>query len=118
MSELTIRPVTPQDSAAILHFVRELAIYEKAEHEAQATPEHLARTLFAPNPRVFGLLALAGDEPVGFAIYFFNYSTWQGRHGLYLEGCAWWPFWAATAAMNPTRCWRKTSASSPASAAL
>lgn len=85
MSELTIRPVTPQDSAAILHFVRELAIYEKAEHEAQATPEHLARTLFAPNPRVFGLLALAGDEPVGFAIYFFNYSTWQGRHGLYLE---------------------------------
>jgi GNAT superfamily N-acetyltransferase len=43
------------------------------------------RTLFADNPAVFGLVCLHGDQPVGFAVYFFNYSTWQGRHGLYLE---------------------------------
>lgn len=82
---LTIRPATPDDVDTILRFVRELAIYEKAEHEVLATPEHICQTLFAPQPRVFGLIALEGDTPVGFAIYFFNYSTWQGRHGLYLE---------------------------------
>ncbi|RRD58516.1 GNAT family N-acetyltransferase [Comamonadaceae bacterium OH2545_COT-014] len=82
---LTIRPATIDDTDLILRFVRELARYEKAEHEVQATPEHLRQTLFAPQPRVFGLIALDGDTPVGFAVYFFNYSTWQGRHGLYLE---------------------------------
>lgn len=82
---LTIRAATPDDVDTILRFVRELAIYEKAEHEVLATPEHIHQTLFAPEPRVFGLIALDGDTPVGFAVYFFNYSTWQGRHGLYLE---------------------------------
>ncbi len=82
---LTIRPATRDDIATILHFVRELAIYEKAEHEMQATRAHLERTMFCENPAVFGLICLDGDTPVGFAVYFFNYSTWQGRHGLYLE---------------------------------
>ena len=85
MSELTIRPATLADTDLILQFVRELAIYEKAEHEVLATPEHVQRTLFADDPKVFGLICLQGDTPVGFAVYFFNYSTWQGRHGLYLE---------------------------------
>ena len=85
MTTLTIRPATPADAELIVHFVRELAIYEKAEHEVEATPEHVLRTLFCAQPRVFGLIALEGDTPVGFAVYFFNYSTWQGRHGLYLE---------------------------------
>ena len=85
MSALTIRPATVEDASLILHFVRELAIYEKAEHEVLATPEHVCNTLFVENPKVFGLICLDGDTPVGFAVYFFNYSTWQGQHGLYLE---------------------------------
>ncbi|MDO5058136.1 MAG: GNAT family N-acetyltransferase [Lautropia sp.] len=85
MTSLHIRKATPADAELILHFVRELAVYEKAADEAKATPAHLQRTLFADNPRVFGLICLADDKPVGFAIYFFNYSTWQGQHGLYLE---------------------------------
>lgn len=85
MTSLTIRPATREDIPTILHFVRELAIYEKAEHEMQSTSAHLERTMFCENPAVFGLICLDGDTPVGFAVYFFNYSTWQGRHGLYLE---------------------------------
>lgn len=85
MSHLRIRPATPEDTDTILHFIRELAIYEKAEHEAQATPAHIQRTLFAEQPRVFGLICEQDGKPIGFAVYFFNYSTWQGQHGLYLE---------------------------------
>ena len=85
MTTLQIRPATPADTDLILQFVRELAIYEKAEHEMQSTSAHLERTMFCENPAVFGLICLDGDTPVGFAVYFFNYSTWQGRHGLYLE---------------------------------
>ncbi|MDR2298964.1 MAG: GNAT family N-acetyltransferase [Comamonas sp.] len=85
MSQLNIRPATEQDIALILHFVRELAIYEKAEDEAKATPEHVRRTLFCEHPAVFGLICEVEGKPIGFAVYFFNYSTWQGQHGLYLE---------------------------------
>lgn len=85
MSALTIRPATIEDTDLILHFVRELAIYEKAEREVLATPAHVHRTLFCKNPKVFGLICLDGDTAIGFAVYFFNYSTWQGQHGLYLE---------------------------------
>lgn len=82
---LHIRPATVGDADTILHFIRELAIYEKAEHEALATPAHIHRTLFGAQPRVFGLICERGGTPIGFAVYFFNYSTWQGQHGLYLE---------------------------------
>lgn len=85
MSALTIRSATEQDIDLILQFVRELAIYENAEHEVLATPEHVRRTLFCAAPAVFGLICEVDAKPVGFAVYFFNYSTWQGRHGLYLE---------------------------------
>ena len=85
MSQLHIRPATEQDIDLILHFVRELAIYEKAEHEVKATPDHVRRTLFCANPSVFGLICEIEGKAVGFAVYFFNYSTWQGQHGLYLE---------------------------------
>jgi GNAT superfamily N-acetyltransferase len=85
MSQATIRPAAEQDIDLILRFVRELAIYEKAEHEVLATPEHVRRTLFCANPCVFGLICEADGKPIGFAVYFFNYSTWQGQHGLYLE---------------------------------
>lgn len=85
MSALKIRPATEQDIDLILQFVRELAIYEKAEHEVQATPDHVRNTLFGANPAVFGLICEVDAKAIGFAVYFFNYSTWQGRHGLYLE---------------------------------
>ena len=85
MTHLAIRPATVDDTDLILHFVRELAIYEKAEQEALATPAHVHRTLFCANPKVHGLICQDGDTPVGFAVYFFNYSTWLGRNGLYLE---------------------------------
>lgn len=82
---ITIRPATASDAGTIIRFVRELASYERAEHEVLATPEHIRHTLFSPQPKVFGLMCEAGCTPIGFAIYFFNYSTWQGQHGLYLE---------------------------------
>lgn len=85
MTRLHIREATPADTDLILHFVRELARYENALDEVKATPEHVARTLFCDNPKVFGLICEAAGKPVGMAIYFFNYSTWQGQHGLYLE---------------------------------
>lgn len=85
MSDLLIRPATIADTEQILRFIRDLAIYENAEHEVLATPAHVHRTLFCEQPAVYGLMCMNGDQPLGFAVYFFNYSTWQGRHGLYLE---------------------------------
>ena len=82
---LHIRPATVADTDTILHFIRELAIYEKAEHEALATPAHIHRTLFGAQPSVYGLICELDGQAVGFAVYFFNYSTWQGQQGLYLE---------------------------------
>ena len=80
-----IRPATVADTDTILHFIRELAIYEKAEHEVLATPAHIHHSLFGAQPGVFGLICELGGQAIGFAVYFFNYSTWQGRQGLYLE---------------------------------
>lgn len=85
MSDLLIRPATVEDTDQILHFIRELAIYEKAEHEVLTSREHVLRTLFCAQPSVHALMCMVGDKPMGFAVYFFNYSTWQGQHGLYLE---------------------------------
>ncbi|MBL4619837.1 MAG: GNAT family N-acetyltransferase [Marinicaulis sp.] len=81
----TIREAQPGDEAIILGFIKELASYEKLSHEVIATKEHLRRTLFAAQPKAFALIAEVDGEPVGFALYFFNYSTFIGRHGLYLE---------------------------------
>jgi GNAT superfamily N-acetyltransferase len=82
---LSIRPATPEDAGLILTFIRELAEYEKLLHEVQADEAQLRATLFAPTPKVFARIAEAGGEPVGFALYFFNYSTFLGKHGLYIE---------------------------------
>jgi GNAT superfamily N-acetyltransferase len=82
---IDIRPATEADVPRILGFVRELAIYEKAEHEVAATEDDIRRTLFGSEPQARALICRVGGVAVGFAVYFFNYSTWQGRHGLYLE---------------------------------
>ena len=82
---ITIRPAQITDTETILHFIKELAIYEKAEHEAKATPEHIHNTLFCETPHAHGLICEHNGQPIGFAIYFFSYYTWQGQYGIYLE---------------------------------
>jgi GNAT superfamily N-acetyltransferase len=81
-----IRPAKPADVAEIHAMVRELAEYEKALDEAKATPGQLHDALFGENPSVFAHIAEddAGDV-VGFALWFLNFSTWTGMHGIYLE---------------------------------
>jgi GNAT superfamily N-acetyltransferase len=81
-----IRPAKPEDVAEIHAMVRELAEYEKALDEAKATTEQLHEALFGADPKVFAHIAEndAGDV-VGFALWFLNFSTWTGAHGVYLE---------------------------------
>lgn len=85
MPDLTIRPATPADIPTLLRFIRDLAIYENAEDQAQATPAHLQRTLFDAGASAHALVCERASAAIGFAVYFFNYSTWQGCNGLYLE---------------------------------
>ncbi|MGN8159897.1 GNAT family N-acetyltransferase [Salinisphaera sp. RV14] len=85
MSELVIRPAEPADAERILGFIRELAIYEKAEREVVATVDDIRERLFGTGATVHALMAEVQGEPVGFAVYFLNFSTWLGRHGIFLE---------------------------------
>ena len=82
---LHIRPATPADAATIAGLVRDLADYEKLLHEARATPEDFRRELESDNPVIRVLIAEWDGQPAGFALYFFNFSTFVGRPGLYLE---------------------------------
>lgn len=85
MTTISIRPATAEDSALILRFITDLAIYEEAENEVIATESQIKETLFASESSTQAVICHINDEPVGFAVYFFNYSTWLGKHGLYLE---------------------------------
>lgn len=93
-----IRTAVPADVPVILAMVRELAEYERAPEHARATEEQLHAALFGPHPAVFALIAETGGAdgpggtdsgeaatPVGFALWFRNFSTWTGTHGVYLE---------------------------------
>jgi GNAT superfamily N-acetyltransferase len=82
---LSIRPATPADTRLILDFIRDLAEYERAPECAVATEADLLRDGFGPNPKFQCVIASWENSPAGFALYFYNYSTWQGRPGLYLE---------------------------------
>ena len=82
---LHIRPAMPADAATIATLVRELADYEKLLHEAQASADEFRRELESPQPVIRVLIAEWDGAPVGFALYFFNFSTFVGRPGLYLE---------------------------------
>jgi GNAT superfamily N-acetyltransferase len=81
----TIRAAVPSDSDLIFAFIRELAEYEKLLDRVDATVGDIARDLFGPSPRVFCDIAEADGAPAGFALWFYNYSTFRGRHGIYLE---------------------------------
>lgn len=82
---LLIRPATPDDCETIVSHIRELAVFEKLEHEAVATPEQFRRHLFGPRPACEAIMAEWGGEPAGFALFFTNFSTFMGKPGLYLE---------------------------------
>ncbi len=82
---LRVVPAAPADIPLILRFIRELAEYEKLASEVAATEAVLAEELFGERPAAQVLLAYEGAEPVGFAVFFHNFSTFVGRRGLYLE---------------------------------
>ena len=81
----SIRPASVEDVPLILQLIRELAEYERAPQDAVATEPQLREVLFGAKPSAEVLLAFEKEEAVGFAVYFFNFSTWLGRPGLYLE---------------------------------
>ncbi len=85
MTSLNIRQARPDDVDQIMQFVIDLAIYEKEEDAVIATPEHFKKALFCDNPQAHCLIAEADGKAVGFAVYFFSFSTWLGQHGIYLE---------------------------------
>jgi diamine N-acetyltransferase len=80
-----VRPARPEDAGLIFALVRELAEYEKLLGDVDATEDQLARALFGAEPRVFCDIAEWDGEPCGFALWFMNFSSFRGRHGIYLE---------------------------------
>ena len=87
MSEpaITVRDATEADVPRISELVRELAAYERSADQVSGTEEDLRAALCGPSPALFGHVAVADGEVVGFALWFLNYSTWIGKHGIYLE---------------------------------
>lgn len=84
-SQVVVRPATLDDVAQILTLIRELAEFERALHEVHATEDSLRATLFSERPAAFCHIAEYDGQAAGFALWFLNYSTWLGGHGLYLE---------------------------------
>ena len=82
---ITIRPATSDDISLILTFIRELAEYEKLAHEVVAREDDFHDALFGERPVVEAVIASVGEHPVGYALYFRNFSTFLGKPGLYLE---------------------------------
>ncbi len=82
---LTVRRARPGDGPAILGFILALADYEKLRHEADLALPDVERSFFGAAPRVFCDIAELDGQPVGFAVWFYSYSTFRGRHGIYLE---------------------------------
>lgn len=85
MNEFEIRAATRDDIPLILQLIRDLATYEREPHAVMATEQGLREVLFGDEPVAKVLIACDGAQAVGFAVYFFNFSTWLGRPGLYLE---------------------------------
>ena len=83
--DFKIRPAHLEDVPVILQLIRDLATYECAPDEVTATEEQLVDVLFRERPVAEVLLAFEEESPIGFAVYFYNFSTWLGRPGLYLE---------------------------------
>jgi GNAT superfamily N-acetyltransferase len=84
-ANITVRPARTEDSRLVLDFIQQLARYEKLEHHCIATVEQIRETLFGPNAKAESLLAFQEGQPAGFAVYFYSYSTFLAKPGLYLE---------------------------------
>src|ERR1700730_14178200 len=84
-SKFEIRPPRVEDVPIILQLIRDLATYERAPNDVTATEEQLSDVLFGKKPAAEVLLAFENERPIGFAVFFHNFSTWLGRPGLYLE---------------------------------
>ena len=82
---MKIRPAQQDEVGIVLQLIHDLALYEKAPNEVEATEKELLETIFVDNARVFCDLVEVNGEIAGMAIWFLNYSTWQGKHGIYLE---------------------------------
>jgi GNAT superfamily N-acetyltransferase len=82
---LTIRPASASDAALVFSLIGELAEYERLVHEVAATQAMIGEALFCESPRVFADIGEWNGEPAGFALWFYNFSTFRGRHGIYLE---------------------------------
>ena len=85
IADFQIRPARLDDVPVVLQLIRDLATYERAPDEVAATEEQLVDVLFGEQPAAEVLLAFEEESPVGVAVYFYNFSTWLGRPGLYLE---------------------------------
>ena len=82
---MKIRPARQDEVGIVLQLIHDLALYEKAPNEVEATEKELLETIFVDNARVFCDVVDVNGEIAGMAIWFLNYSTWQGKHGIYLE---------------------------------
>jgi len=82
---LNIRRARSDEAGLVLAFIRELADYEKLSHELEASEAMIAEALFGDHPRLYCAIAEWEGEPAGFAVWFTNFSTFSGRHGIYLE---------------------------------
>lgn len=92
-AELLLRPATPDDVPLLLALIRELAEYEQLSHEVVATSERLHAALFGPDRVAHAVVAQVGAESAGFALYFFSFSTFLTKPGLYLEDLYVRPAW-------------------------
>jgi GNAT superfamily N-acetyltransferase len=85
VGEIKIRKAALEDAGLILGFIKELAKFEKMENELVATSDGLRESLLAEGASAKALIVHIDDEPIGYAVYFYNYSTWLGKKGIYLE---------------------------------
>lgn len=84
-ADLVIRPARPGEAGLVLDFIHQLAVYEKLADEVETTAEEIEKALFGPTPRAFCDIAEWDGEPAGFAFWFYTFSTFHGKHGIYLE---------------------------------
>jgi GNAT superfamily N-acetyltransferase len=93
VADIAVLPARVEDAAVILQLVTALGEYEKLAHEFVATEDGIRDALFGPRPAAEAIIAWAGGEPIGFALFFHNFSTFLGRRGLYLEDLFVVPAW-------------------------
>jgi GNAT superfamily N-acetyltransferase len=93
VSPFRIVPAAAENAPLVLRFIRELAEYERLSHEVVATEERIREVLSGPSPPVEAVIAYAGEDPAGFALFFHHFSTFTGRRGLYLEDLFVRPEW-------------------------